>query len=149
MPSLSGTISLKKLILSPKNPSITSSVLAMGGAFGVASLCILRFWLAGFCADFVLYLFPCSLTLPLALIIVLILHPWWSLRFRSKECDVDVPFTAEHQQFFIFYMLSSWESPLILAQYFSIWAPLSVFFFRLNSPWSKEKDTAPLPCIQA
>lgn len=50
-----------------------------------------------------------------------------------------VPFTAEHQQFFILYMLSGWGSPLILVQYFSIRAPPSIFFFRLNTSMKQAK----------
>lgn len=151
MASLPGTISLKKLILSLQKPSTASSVLALGGTFGVACFYMLRWWLAGFCADFVTCLFPCSPPLPLALVIVLILHPLWSLRFGCRECDVDVPFTAEHQHFLILYMSSNWGGGLCWFWHrISLFVLLPVFSFSASiPPWSKEKNTAPLPCIQA
>lgn len=150
MTSLSGAISLKKLILSLQKPSISNSVLARGGTLWVPRFSTLGFlsglilWrtYASCCnhceligAIVLLWLFPCSPPPPLPLIIVRILYPWLSLRLGSKRSAMDAPLTAEHAQFLILCMLSSCYFLLILAPNFSVWVLCSVFFFNWMFSW--------------
>lgn len=167
MTSLSGVISLKKLILSFQKPSISNSVLARGGTLWVPRFSTLGFlsglilWrtYASCCnhceligATVLLWLFPCSPPLSLPLIIVWILYPWLSLRLGSKRSAMDAPLTAEHVQFYSLYV----EQLLFLtdsgAQFLCL-GSLQCFLLQLNVPMnqvkSREGDAAPLSCFPA